>query len=60
MFRIFIATFFIFSILLSQPRKSVLLLNQFDEQLPELNSSLDNNFSDSKFQLMEPIKNLIT
>tara|TARA_B100000519_G_scaffold200119_1_gene212640 strand:- start:343 stop:1248 length:906 start_codon:yes stop_codon:yes gene_type:complete len=61
MSKIFIkVTFFIFSTLLAQPGKSILLLNQFDEQLPELNSSLDNNFSGSRFQLMEPIENLIT
>ena len=61
MSKIFIkVTFFIFSTLLAQPGKSILLLNQFDEQLPELNSSLDNNFSGSRFQIMEPIENLIT
>jgi hypothetical protein len=40
--------------------KTVLMLNQFENQIPELSSTLEANFSGSEFQFREPIEKLIT
>ena len=36
--------------------KTVLMLNQFENQIPELSSTLQANFDRSEFQFMEPIE----
>jgi len=40
--------------------KSILMLNQFENQIPELSKALEANFSGSEFQYREPIQKLIT
>tara|TARA_B100001123_G_C15164519_1_gene968843 strand:+ start:68 stop:955 length:888 start_codon:yes stop_codon:yes gene_type:complete len=47
-------------ILANSQGKMILMLNQFENEIPELNSALEANFSGSEFQFREPIEKLIT
>ena len=51
----------IFQVMIARGRgKTILMLNQFESEIPELNSTLEANFSGSEFQFSEPIEKLIT
>ena len=48
------------TLLVGDQGKTILMLNQFENQIPELSSTLEENFSGSEFQFREPIEKLIT
>jgi hypothetical protein len=58
--KLFLVTLMSQTLLAGDQGKTILMLNQFENQIPELSSTLEENFSGSEFQFREPIEKLIT